>query len=182
MDEPASRVFEEHVHLLTTQDWNGFNAGVFPIRVSAWSAELLAAVVAFRTFQPDAELPFAEQSAMDQIVKGSSKYSSRTVNVPQRWFNAYMSNEGQEPKSDQVHPGDFLIHFAGVGDRDKHMTWWSDLSEKKLPGWNPTSGITLSCERSGNFGTIGRRRIIVYKRRTRREESRLKIRILGTQW
>jgi hypothetical protein len=36
-----------NVHALVTEDWNGLNNGIFYLQVSAWSVEMLSAVLAY---------------------------------------------------------------------------------------------------------------------------------------
>lgn len=53
-----------------------------------------------------------------------------------QWFNAYESNDGEDLKVHHVRPGDFLVHFAGVVNRDDHMAKWCDISNPQNPQWN----------------------------------------------
>ncbi|KEY74774.1 hypothetical protein S7711_06672 [Stachybotrys chartarum IBT 7711] len=52
-----------HIQLLVTQDWNGLNNGVFFLRVGRWVVDLLSAILSYRYYKPDVDLPFTEQSA-----------------------------------------------------------------------------------------------------------------------
>ncbi|QIW96704.1 hypothetical protein AMS68_002222 [Peltaster fructicola] len=130
---PAGSEFE-HVHLLYSNDWNGLNSGVFPIRVNKWSAELLSAILAFRYYRPDEPLTFREQSAMDIVMK-EPKFSKNIVQLPQRWFNAYMGEHNETLAPHQIRRGDMLVHFAGVIERDKFMAIWLDRAEEHMDDW-----------------------------------------------
>ncbi|GIK05255.1 hypothetical protein Aspvir_009359 [Aspergillus viridinutans] len=123
------------VHLLVTHDLNGFNNGVFPIRVSSLAVELLADIVAYRDFRGDTNLAHQDQTAMANMLQ-ESKFSKHVINVPQRWFNAYKSWDNKELQPDQVHPGDLLVHFAGIGDREKNINRSCELSEMHDPEWD----------------------------------------------
>ncbi|KAG5991517.1 hypothetical protein E4U43_004008 [Claviceps pusilla] len=122
------------IDVLIADDWNGLNNGIFGIRVSRYSAELFAGILAFRDFEPDTSLPFEDQSAMENLLK-RRKSVNRVAKVPQRWFNAY-ATEDIKPGPSWVHPGDLLVHFAGVGDRPTQMNKWADKSEKLSYKWN----------------------------------------------
>lgn len=122
-------------NVLVTNDANGLNNGVFFIRVSAWAIEVMSANVAYRTFHPDEELTFQDQSALDNIFH-MEKFLDQVVYCPQRWFNAYQSgflNESIE--ANQVRRGDLVVHFAGVGNKLERMNYWCDIAEKHLPDW-----------------------------------------------
>ena len=130
---PPSRDWD-NINLMISHDLNGLNNGVFPIRVDPWSAELLSAIVAFRHYRPKEELIFRDQSAMSYLLE-DRKFSTRTLIVPQRWFNAYQGEHNETLAPFQVRRGDFLVHFAGVPDRDNRMRYWLDRAEKHSPDW-----------------------------------------------
>lgn len=124
----------DDVHLLISHDFNGLNNGVFPIRVHPWSVELLCAIIAFPAYRPDDHLQFRDQSAMAELLK-TPKFSRHTARAPQRWFNAYQGEINETIAPFQTRPGDLLVHFAGVPDRDERMNWWLRRVELHLPEW-----------------------------------------------
>lgn len=130
---PPSPEFDD-IHLLITHDWNGLNNGVFPVRVCQWSVDLFSAIVAFRHFRPETVLTFRDQSAMDMLLH-EKKFAAHTVEAPQRWFNAYQGEHNETLAPFQVRRGDFLVHFAGVGNRDERILYWLDRAEQHLPDW-----------------------------------------------
>lgn len=130
---PPSPEFDD-INLLVTHDWNGLNNGVFPVRVCQWSVDLFSAIVAFRHFRPETVLTFRDQSAMDMLLH-EKKFAAHTVEAPQRWFNAYQGEHNETLAPFQVRRGDFLVHFAGVGNRDERILYWLDRAEKHLPDW-----------------------------------------------
>lgn len=71
------------INVLAADDWNGLNNGIFGIRVSRYAAELFAGILAFRDFEPETELTFQDQSAMDFLLK-RRKYINHVAKVPQR--------------------------------------------------------------------------------------------------
>lgn len=124
-----------HLHLLTTADPNGINNGVFFLKVHPWSVELISSIIAYRTFWPDEELRFRDQSAMQVLLK-EKRFRRNFVIVPQRWFNSYQAeHDGSRTLPFQVLPGDLLVHFPGVPNRGPRMRVWLDRAEKHLPEW-----------------------------------------------
>ncbi len=123
-----------HIHILVTNDMNGLNNGVFPIRVSPYSVELMSAVVAFQTYRPDFHLNFRDQSALDEMLK-DPKFRDGVMYLPQRWFNAYQGELNETLGPFQMRRGDFLVHFAGVVNRDERMRLWMERAEQHLPEW-----------------------------------------------
>ncbi|KAH0292887.1 glycosyltransferase family 34 protein, partial [Aureobasidium sp. EXF-3399] len=130
---PPSPQFDD-VHLLVTNDWNGLNNGVFPVRVNQWAVELFSAIVSSRYYKPDQDLTFRDQSAMDTLLK-DKKFAAHTVEAPQRWFNAYQGEHNETLAPYQVRRGDFLVHFAGVINRDERILFWLERAEQHLPDW-----------------------------------------------
>ncbi|KAF1997423.1 glycosyltransferase family 34 protein [Amniculicola lignicola CBS 123094] len=136
---------DEAVHLISAQDTNGLNAGIFFIRVSSWSVEFLEAVLARHFYNPDEHLAFSEQSAMQEILK-SDKFANGNHFVPQSWFNAYPNSDfgpeeyairdNEDGLADfQARRGDFMMHFAGTWDKSEPMMQWMDVVEKMGNMW-----------------------------------------------
>lgn len=123
-------------HMLISNDMNGLNNGVFAMRVSHWSINLLMDILAFRDFKPEVLLPFTEQSAMELVLK-EPKFAPHVQFVPQEWFNAYPQGDNPleyEQRSNEeglekfhVRRGDFLVHFAGRGARSKEINQWMKM-------------------------------------------------------
>lgn len=118
------------VQALFARDWNGLNDGAFMVRVSAWSIELMTAVLAYRVWFPDVKLRFREQSAMQNVL-GEDDFVGGAVYVPPRWFNAYPY--GDLPH--MVQPGDMGLHFAGLIDKGVPMEEWMHKVEKDKAEW-----------------------------------------------
>lgn len=130
---PPGAEFED-INVVYSNDWNGLNNGVFPIRVNQWAVTLFAGIVAYRHFRPNDGLQFRDQSAMDTLMRemGGEKHS---VQAPQRWFNAYQGEHNETLAPFQIRRGDFLVHFAGVGDREERMNFWLQRAEQHLDDW-----------------------------------------------
>ena len=78
------------MHLLSTEDKNGLNAGVFFVRVSAASLALLDDILSYEHAFPPLHL--AEQAALCLLVdKYSMESTGQIVFYPQGWINSYAS-------------------------------------------------------------------------------------------
>ncbi|KAF9767189.1 hypothetical protein IL306_000279 [Fusarium sp. DS 682] len=133
----------DDIHLLVTKDWNGLNNGVFFVRVNQWAIELFCDIAAFRYYRPNVSLPFTEQSAME-IVMNEPKFNPSVRVVPQEWFNTYPKGSPTDfdEKADEdglkdyhARRGDFLLHFAGRGGRDKLINEWTGMLESTRSIW-----------------------------------------------
>lgn len=124
-----------HLHLLVTADPHGINNGVFLMKVHSWSVQLLCAIIAYRTFRPDAELTYRDQSALEEILKEKAFRRNFAI-LPQRWINAYQDErDGSRTLPFQILPGDYLVHFPGVPERDARMRFYLDIAERHWPKW-----------------------------------------------
>ncbi|GKT60958.1 galactosyl transferase gma12 mnn10 family protein [Colletotrichum tofieldiae] len=145
---------DDEVQLVVTNDWNGLNNGVFLLRVGQWAVELFSDILAFRYYRPDTQLPFTEQSAMEILIQ-EPKFAKGARVVPQRWFNTYpggnasmfLERVNEEGLADyHARRGDFLVHFAGVGDRGKAMGDWIDMLQ--------ANGSSVGAERTQRNATL----------------------------
>jgi mannan polymerase II complex MNN10 subunit len=133
----------EDVNLLVTNDFNGLNNGIFIVRVNEWAISLFTAILAFRHYAPDIQLPFTEQSAMQHVIQ-TEQFKSQTQFVPQHWFNAYDNGgpaifaqrddtTGLDPN--RVRRGDYLVHFAGSPKKDKAINEYSEMLQTLPDIW-----------------------------------------------
>lgn len=124
-----------HVHLLITADPHSINNGVFFLKVHPWSLELLSAVIAYRTFRPDTELQYRDQSALADVLK-EKQFKRNFILLPQRWFNAYWAELADDStRSFHIRRGDLLVHFPGHPQRDEAMQPFLDRAEQHMPEW-----------------------------------------------
>ena len=124
----------KEIHFLITKDFNGLNNGIFAIRVHERSVELLSAVVGFPIYFPDEQLVFRDQSAMEKMLD-KHHFKAHTVEVPQRWFNAYQGELDETIAPFQIRRGDLLVHFPGVGNRGERMEMWLARALEHQPEW-----------------------------------------------
>ncbi|PNS19652.1 hypothetical protein CAC42_7496 [Sphaceloma murrayae] len=137
-----------HVHMLVTNDDNGLNNGVFFIRVHPWSIQLLKTVLSIQSYEPDIDLEYNEQTALELWLL-SDAYREHVMHVPQRWFNAYargwlLEEEGNRiqatmedarlPKN-TIAKGDLLVHLAGHLSKPYMMSRFLALAEEHKSEW-----------------------------------------------
>ena len=141
--DDVKQLQKNETHMLVTQDWNGLNNGIFLVRVNAWAIDLFTAILAFRHYRPDVDLPFTEQSAMEHVL-GTDEFKDQARYVPQHWFNGY--EQGGANLFDTrrnvagleelyVRRGDYLVHFAGRDGRSELLKEWSDMLERQGDVW-----------------------------------------------
>jgi hypothetical protein len=53
-----------HINFIAANDVNSLNAGVFFLRVCEWSLHFVTAALAYKTYKPDVNLRYAEQTAL----------------------------------------------------------------------------------------------------------------------
>ena len=134
-----------HIHFLVTKDQNGFNAGMFIIRVHQWSVKMLSNVLTLRDWEPSMELPFDDQSAFTWAV-GRPGFEEHTIYQPHNWWNSF-GLQGKPSDTDR-----FVLHFAGVGccggeDKPTTMLRWLDLlSTEPDHFYTPLSNLSLQAE------------------------------------
>jgi hypothetical protein len=140
----------EGINLIVTEDWNGLNNGVFIMRVSAWSVNMLTDTLAYPTYRPDEDLPFTEQTAMERMIQ-DSRYTRNCIFVPPRWFNAYPRDEDETRTKYHVQRGDMMLHFAGVGDRSKMIRAFHDHVVAEREMWEIPAAETLLPGETADF-------------------------------
>jgi mannan polymerase II complex MNN10 subunit len=135
------------VNLLTTSDWNGLNNGVFILRVNQWAISLFTAILAFRHYNPSVHLPFTEQSAMEHVMQ-TEPFKHQTQIVPQHWFNAYdyggammfaLRENVHGLSEEKARRGDFLVHFAGQGNKAKLIGEYKNMLQGLPNVWQEGS-------------------------------------------
>jgi hypothetical protein len=90
--------------------------------------------VAYRHYRPDDVLVYRDQSAMDTLMH-EPRFAPHIIQAPQRWFNAYQGEHNETLAPFQIRRGDFLVHFAGVGNREERMGYWLERAEQHLEDW-----------------------------------------------
>jgi len=60
---------DEKINLVVTNDRHGLNNGVFLIRVNEWAIRLFSAALSLKEYNPDIQLKYSEQSAMEETMR-----------------------------------------------------------------------------------------------------------------
>lgn len=126
------------IFALVTADHQGLNNGIFFLRVSPASVDLLTQILDYPLAHPDEDLGwFGEQRAMElviQAVEAQSKAqgsSSGIAWIPRLWVNAFEWEHGYEGE-----PGHFMVHFAGLAEtRLRHMQNWLNELQQNQAKW-----------------------------------------------
>ena len=142
-----------HIHVIGGKDHNGFNTGVFFLRVHEWSVAMLSHTLAYPLIHPDVDLTIsADQYAMN-LVCNETEFRSNVLYQPRPWFNTYEFVRGYEGQK-----GDLLVHFPGLAaDRSKHMTDWLDIVEADPTAWEVPLDQTAYQLKLDEFWTALRR-------------------------
>ncbi len=120
----------DDIHLLATQDQNGFNAGMAMFRVHQWSVQMLSETLALRQLRPDAHFDFYDQGALRWIMEREG-YVQHVIYQPHNWWNAF--GLAGEPYDTDA----FMLHFAGVDccgqpeSKGTVMGRWLDIVENR---------------------------------------------------
>ena len=146
---PPGTEFDD-VYLMYSNDWNGLNNGVFPIRVNQWSVQLFAAIVSYRHYNPKDPLVFRDQSAMNTLMQ-EPEFAKHIMQAPQRWFNAYQGEHNETLQPFQVRRGDLLVHFAGIPARETRMQYWLERAEQHLDDWEVPVKSTSYIQEARDF-------------------------------
>lgn len=149
---PAGSEFD-HIHIIASQDQNGFNAGVFYLRVSEWSVSMLVEAISYPLCNSEEDLGRnMDQEAMLRTfntTEGGPEgegYKEGVAYLPRTWFVAYeygpgswndthivTLNEFAGSKMRHLYEGqvgDFLVHFPGIDPvRQDLVNDWADLIE-----------------------------------------------------
>lgn len=124
-----------NIHLIASKNWDGFNSGVFFLRVHEWSVKMLADAQAIPSLRPEITIKWADQSAMLESFS-RPQFRDAVAYQPLHWYNAFQLQKSLVKDKPDVHPGDMLIHFAGLmKDKRAIMGPWLDKVENTADQW-----------------------------------------------
>lgn len=124
-----------NIHLVASKNWDGFNSGVFFLRVHEWSVKMLADAQALPSLRPEITIQWADQGAMLESFS-RPQFRDAVVFQPMHWYNEFQLQESMVKDRPNVHPGDMLIHFAGLAkDKRQFMGPWLDKVENVADQW-----------------------------------------------
>ncbi|KAF2396493.1 hypothetical protein EJ06DRAFT_524478 [Trichodelitschia bisporula] len=127
-----------HIHWMAGRDWNGLNAGVFMLRVTSWSLDLLTRTMTYKHYHPNEDYTFEEQSILARLTETDKDFIKHSIYVPRKWFNAYYYN------LHEVQPGLLLSHFPHPDYKWHIYEWMRVLESDVMPGVKPMYNRPLS--------------------------------------
>ena len=134
---------------MATKNIDGFNAGLFFMRVHEWSVEFLSDAYSLRRLRPEIDISGCiEQNSMRYLFSQETN-KKHVLYQPQSWYNGV---KGDARAETEVSEGDMLVHFMGThrdtgGEEEKEIMgpWYTEieqhpdkwqlaLEEKRYPG------------------------------------------------
>ena len=114
----------QDIWFIASKDQNGFNAGMFFIKVNSWAIAILSQALTYQHFRPEADLGFLEQTTL-YLTLNETDHLKHVMYQPRPWFNTYEFHHAYEGDR-----GDMFVHFPGLeDDRWDHMAKWLDILE-----------------------------------------------------
>ena len=170
------------VHFLGNKDWNGYNCGVFMMRINEWTVNFLTQATAIPLLRPDIPIgvpyPNYEQDAMKWVLDQQG-YREHTVYQPRLWYNGFSSGEGGVL---EVKTGDLLIHFPGVASKYTEMGHWLDIVENEPEKVKiPLANLTLHDNVKDFWATLKTAKEALKSATESREEDSIVRQILNQQ-
>ena len=96
---------------------------------------MLTDAQALPSLKPEIPLPWPDQSAMFESFS-RPQFRDGFVYQPLHWYNEFQLQASMVKDDPNVHPGDMLIHFAGLaGDKRELMGPWLDRVESTPDDW-----------------------------------------------
>ncbi|KAL6713675.1 hypothetical protein ACLMJK_009140 [Lecanora helva] len=143
---PPSDTFPD-VHFLGNKDWNGYNCGVFFLRVNEWSVNFLTEASALPLLRPEVKLGVVgenyEQDAMVWVMNKEG-YREHVVYQPRQWQNPFFEGQNHEL---EYQKGDMMLHFAGLAKKHSSMGKWVDELDQSPDDFNiPLANLTLRAD------------------------------------
>ena len=125
-----------NIHFIASKNWDGFNSGVFFLRVHEWSVKMLTDAQALPSLRPEITIKWADQSAMSESFS-RPQFRDAVVFQPMHWYNEFQLQQSMVRDSPNIHPGDMLIHFAGLmKDKRDFIGPWLDRVENLADRWS----------------------------------------------
>jgi hypothetical protein len=106
---PLDRFTDDHYDVVLSRDrYNGLNTGNFLVRNTPWARTFLERVYQQEQF---VHHPLWENAAVLALYAADADVRQHVHVVPNKLFNGYITDGSHLP-------GDFLVHFAGLKDRE----------------------------------------------------------------
>ena len=126
MSIPLEDLIDDNYNIIITQeDCGNINSGQFFLKNCAWSKEFLKKVYGHTECINHG---WWENLAIIKEYENDKDVAKLTKLLPQRLMNSYPKVEFQ--------PGDFIVHFAGVKDRDLLMKSMEEYSKNTVDDYS----------------------------------------------
>lgn len=121
---PPLHPSSESTFLVATRDHNGFNSGVFFLRVHETALKFLIATLSIPLWKPDLDLGWYFEQGAIATLSERSPWKEGIVWQPKHWWNTY---------DFEVKKGSLLLHLPGQTDdvRVPKMSEWLGKIEKE---------------------------------------------------
>lgn len=118
---------------MATKNIDGFNAGLFFMRVHEWSVEILSDAYSLRRLRPEIDISGCpEQNSMRYILSQETN-KKHVLYQPQSWYNGA---KGAARAETEVNEGDMLVHFMGThhdtggeGEKEVMGPWYTEIEQ-----------------------------------------------------
>jgi hypothetical protein len=116
---PLTAFLDDHFDLIMSRDrYHGINTGNFLVRNTPWALDFLGRVYAQDQFR---DHPLWENAAVLSLSGSDPEVRRHTHVVPNKLFNGYITDGSYVP-------GDFMVHFAGLKDREVFLKNYAALA------------------------------------------------------
>ena len=121
-----------------------------------WSVKMLADAQAIPSLRPEITITWADQSAMLESFS-RPQFRDAVAYQPLHWYNEFQLQQSMVKDKPNVHPGDMLIHFAGLmKDKRDYMGPWLDKVENEADHWTvPLENTTYIKDVKEYWDTFG---------------------------
>lgn len=130
---PLEDLIDEDYNFILTKDFNTYNSGHFFIKNTKWSKNFLTKIY---NHTECINHDIWENMAIIKEINENEDVKKNTKILPARLMNSYV----HDSLKNGYHKGDFIIHFAGIHERDRLIQLMSDYSKLVV---NDNSLITL---------------------------------------
>ena len=144
------------------------------IRVHDWSVKMLGDAQALPSWRPEIEFGWEDQGATE-VSYSRPEFRNGVIFQPLHWWNELQINSSLGRDEPPIHPGDMMVHFAGIGgDKPQYMGPWLDRVENEATQWTVplenTSYLTAIKEYWETYGPA--RNVLGHARSLMSSESR----------
>lgn len=136
-----------NIQALVTSDDKGLQSGIFALRVSRWSVELMSTLISSaryssrrgpKNLDKNRSVQEARPATLEKLVEDRTGFGLNVSVIPQRWIGASPTNENitQTLRPWHVRPGDFAVNTNQRGIHEENMLRdWVEIAEAHASKW-----------------------------------------------